>query len=462
MVAGSAANVIIGYAAARYLTTGDENVFVGCYAGDDVLLTNPQGSIAIGYEALKGTTADHDYMTVMGYQAGKNTDAGNSYGIFLGHRAGYTAGAGLNSIFVGTSAGEAATAGTAIFLGYEAGKGSEGDGCIYIGSGIGENEVADNKLLIGNSQGVLIEGDMANQTLRVHGILSAEHFLVDEAFSTTYYGGFGGYKNLCPWSHTMENWDLLGGTILTGQTAPNGRPDADKMQAGAGDWFSIDIPYANHSTTYNVSFWAKLTFNSGRFTIDLGDAAHEVEYDADSQWKRYDADIQSDASDVVLRCVKLLGEGAIHFWGWQIDRAGEPRGYCATDGEARIGDGTWSNGDMNAKKYSGSMVYEITEFVVSSASHMDAFDVAGDRTIVFDTQSYSATIGGFKNGVVGQEIVLTKNYSSGNLILEHIEGSGDQKIITPDNLDITITNYGSVTLMLDPDGFWMVTSICGG
>jgi hypothetical protein len=93
---------------------------------------------------------------------------------------------------------------------------------------------------------------------------------------------------------------------------------------------------------------------------------------------------------------------------------------------------------------------------------MDAFDVAGDRTIIFDTQSYAATIGGFKNGVVGQEIVLIKNYSSGNLILEHIEGTGDQKIITPDNLDITIANYGSITLMLDPDGFWMVTSIVGG
>lgn len=87
----------------------------------------------------------------------------------------------------------------------------------------------------------------------------------------------------------------------------------------------------------------------------------------------------------------------------------------------------------------------------------DALDVAGVNSVLCNTIDNSITIGGLANGVTGQVVRLIKIHANNNLIIEHLEGSGTQKIITPDQADITLTTYGGVTLVYD-GAFWMVVS----
>lgn len=282
-------------------------------------------------------------------------------------------------------------------------------------------------------------------------------------FSTDYWGGFGGYENLILYSHQMGQWDVLSGSRDSlNEIGPNGQSDAAEWSGGVGDWFHMDLPRCNYNTVYNVSFWAKKISGDGTIEIDLGDpGSYKQAFATTTTWVRYEGNIQTHSSHVHLNCAKTVATGTIQFWGWQVDKYG-PRGYCATEREIRIGDGSWSNGTMDAKMYGGSMVYEIVEFVVPfTPPNYDNFSVAETRTIILDTESGDFRCGGFSGGVTGQEIVLIKNYSSGNIILEHNEGSGEEKILTPTSADITISNYGSVTLMFDPDGWWMVTGGIG-
>ncbi len=87
----------------------------------------------------------------------------------------------------------------------------------------------------------------------------------------------------------------------------------------------------------------------------------------------------------------------------------------------------------------------------------DALDVAGVNSVLCNTINNSITIGGLANGVTGQVVRLIKIHANNNLIIEHGEGSGTQKIITPDQADITLTTYGGVTLVYD-GAFWMIVS----
>ncbi|KKL07544.1 hypothetical protein LCGC14_2584950, partial [marine sediment metagenome] len=90
-------------------------------------------------------------------------------------------------------------------------------------------------------------------------------------------------------------------------------------------------------------------------------------------------------------------------------------------------------------------------------ANTDALNVAGVNSVLCATTNNSITIGGLANGVTGQIVRLIKIHVNNNLIIEHGEGSGTQKIITPNQADITLTTYGGITLEYD-GAFWMVVS----
>jgi len=88
----------------------------------------------------------------------------------------------------------------------------------------------------------------------------------------------------------------------------------------------------------------------------------------------------------------------------------------------------------------------------------DALNVSGCNVIKCDATAGNITIGGFAGGVVGQVVHLIKSATANNVIIEHNEGTGTQKIITPDGVDITLTNRGGVTLVCAITNYWHVVS----
>lgn len=93
---------------------------------------------------------------------------------------------------------------------------------------------------------------------------------------------------------------------------------------------------------------------------------------------------------------------------------------------------------------------------ITTGTH-DALDVAGVNSVVCDTTDGHITIGGLANGIAGQIVHLIKVLLANNVIIENNEGTGTQKIYTPDQADITLAEYGGVTLVYDGSG-WMVVS----
>jgi hypothetical protein len=95
--------------------------------------------------------------------------------------------------------------------------------------------------------------------------------------------------------------------------------------------------------------------------------------------------------------------------------------------------------------------------ITTITSSSDSLDVGEKTFILCDTTSGDITIGGLSNGVAGQRIVLYKPNSSNNLIVEHNEATGTQKIIIPGSADITFADYGGMTLICNGT-YWYVIS----
>ena len=192
-------NVVIGVEAGVANNLGTHNVSVGDQAGpyETAYTTSIVGATAIGYQA---GSRMRSYSTAIGYRAGKESyeldfvaignDAGyrmGSYSVAVGSNAGYDlnedycvaigyrsahSAVGENSVWVGRSAGEGASAASScVGLGYNAGKNSTANDSVYLGTSAGLSNSNNDYLYIGNaspsSNGSLIKGDMQNKMLAV-------------------------------------------------------------------------------------------------------------------------------------------------------------------------------------------------------------------------------------------------------------------------------------------------------
>jgi len=171
-------NSVIGYKAARNLSSGKYNTILG-YKADSSLLSG-SNNIVIGANAgLKLSTGNHN--TLIGYGAGFNhtsqeynimigTTAGynvtGSYNTFMGINAGYKIKTGINNLFLGTNAGAMLEEGTGnTIIGIDAGRSGTWDPYDYhtgystsyntiIGNNAGYNlDVGDGNVFIGYSAG---------------------------------------------------------------------------------------------------------------------------------------------------------------------------------------------------------------------------------------------------------------------------------------------------------------------
>jgi hypothetical protein len=98
----------------------------------------------------------------------------------------------------------------------------------------------------------------------------------------------------------------------------------------------------------------------------------------------------------------------------------------------------------------------VTHGTTIIATGGDAIDVTGLSIIFVNSTTGNRVIGGFANGVLGQTIRIIKTTTNNNIILEHFESSGTQKILTPDTVDLTLAMYGGVELVCDGVAWYVV------
>lgn len=222
LTGGGLYNSIIGYQAAKNLSTGSYNTAIGHFAGysiidgyNNILLGESAGySLTSGnHNTLIGTNAgynhtDEQYNVMIGTAAGFNlisTSPGeNWYNTFMGINAGYKIKSGTNNVFLGTNAGAMLENGEGnTIVGIDAGRSGPwdwnvwhpgnvtsyntligngagysldvGSGNVFIGYNAGHNEVgtigtpSDNKLYIANSSNdpPLIYGDFSSGSIGI-------------------------------------------------------------------------------------------------------------------------------------------------------------------------------------------------------------------------------------------------------------------------------------------------------
>lgn len=163
-------NSVMGYQAAKNLTSGSYNTIFGYKA--DSSLTSGSNNIVIGASAGKKlTTGSHN--TLIGYGAGLNhtnqvynvmigTTAGynvtGSYNTFMGINAGYKIKSGTNNTFLGTNAGGMLEEGDGnTIIGIDAGRSGAWDPTTYH-----PGFVTSNNTIIGNRAGYNLNSGTGN------------------------------------------------------------------------------------------------------------------------------------------------------------------------------------------------------------------------------------------------------------------------------------------------------------
>jgi hypothetical protein len=255
--------------------------------------------------------------------------------------------------------------------------------------------------------------------------------------------------------------DIERSGLLEGARIPPGSVEGPALDAGIFpfEWFEIDLENAalRMVSGYNFSVSASFFVDTDTLVVDASN--HKV-------------GVGTDSPDVELHVVDSTGQVTIRAESGVDDNAAISLysdstqkaiiGYYAPEDsvkishaeagvtlatthlvvkEGKIGIGTASP--------TGTLDVEGT-FVVrrkACTSSTDALDVSGASSINIDSNGGDITIGGLSGGVSGQVVYLFKNSIANNVIIEHSEATGTQKIITADTADITLSNYGGVTLV---------------
>lgn len=88
-----------------------------------------------------------------------------------------------------------------------------------------------------------------------------------------------------------------------------------------------------------------------------------------------------------------------------------------------------------------------TSTCTTVSADTDALDVSSCNCFAVDTSGGNVTIGGLANGTNGQLVAIIKTTGANNLIIEHNQATGTQKIFTHDRASHTLNDYGGVLLV---------------
>ncbi len=235
-------NSVIGFQAARALTTGDYNTILGYKA--DSSLTSGNNNIIIGATAgFKLTTGQHN--TLIGSGAGLNhtsqqynimigTGAGynltGSFNNFIGINAGNKIRPGTDNLFVGTNAGAMLENGYGnTIIGIDAGRGGTWDPAVYHpGDSTSHNTIVGNRagaaLSVGHNN-VFIGYNAGAAEVGTVGTPASNKLYIANSYGTALiYGDFlSGRIGLGTLSPAYK-LDVTGDVNITGQFRVNGAP----------------------------------------------------------------------------------------------------------------------------------------------------------------------------------------------------------------------------------------------
>jgi trimeric autotransporter adhesin len=202
----------IGYQAGR-LATGGENTAVGTQAMQNVIYSggNGVGNVAIGYWALRGTSAQSPTSNIaIGNSAGRLLSTGGNYNVLVGGASGDALTTGYSNIAMGSnSLGSGTTTSSNVALGHsalsaittsghntaigrDAGTAATGSNNTFVGSGAGDAQTSGNNNIIlgynadGSSTTVSNEITLGNTSVtkfRIPGI----NFTVKDTVATEDY-----------------------------------------------------------------------------------------------------------------------------------------------------------------------------------------------------------------------------------------------------------------------------------
>jgi len=134
------------------------------------------------------------------------------------------------------------------------------------------------------------------------------------------------------------------------------------------------------------------------------------------------------------------------------------KAYLSADGSQKVDKNLSVANLLSSKdlKISGSTTLGVAS-TVSTAVHQDAYDVNGKTIIPVDTSSNVVRFGGFANGVKGQVIYIVQVAIGNNVVLEHNESSGTQKIKLSEEGDVNWDTYGGWALYCDGSSWYGIT-----
>jgi hypothetical protein len=167
-------NVSIGGSAGQNLVSGSSNMFIGGSAGNG--FTTGSRNVAVGTNAANTATTQSDN-TGVGFQALKGNSASGSTAI--GSDAGGDGSNRVDGVYIGRSAGNAATAATQIALGADAAVSSTATNSIFLGLAAGYLNTVNSALSIDWNSGYA-----ANHTPLISGLFSSKFVGINTAHSS--------------------------------------------------------------------------------------------------------------------------------------------------------------------------------------------------------------------------------------------------------------------------------------
>jgi hypothetical protein len=223
-------NTVIGYLADTSLTSGESNIIIGASAGR--YLTTGIHNTLIGNGAGLNHTSN-DYNVMIGTSAGANllaTNYSGSFNTFIGINAGNKIKWGKDNVFLGTNAGAMLEKGNGnTIVGIDAGRGGPWDPGVYH-----TGDSTTNNTIIGNGAGYQLAVGHGNVLIGYHAGYnkvgtsgtpsSDELYIANSESSTLIYGNFAsgriGLGTLSP----AYKLDVVGDINITGDFRVNGSP----------------------------------------------------------------------------------------------------------------------------------------------------------------------------------------------------------------------------------------------
>ncbi len=237
--------------------------------------------------------------------------------------------------------------------------------------------------------------------------------------------------------------------------------------SGEGDYFNLLVNFVNISGDGNIDSLIKMKNLNGNGSIQI--SGLKSEYRKNNAYGGVDAQpnaiVFEDCNGVPVNInganhISSIKDGNYHKKPGSLIKivgSAEPLiTWNAVSIRVRSGD-TGPNPkviDTAVFPYtqSNGIFGNVTQLKVSTSS--SDLSVTDYSSIQVTTTSGDITISGLTNGIEGQKITLFKGTSPNNLIIQH--NRSNQKIITPDGNNITLSTYGGVELICNGTNWFVV------